>query len=402
MKKTIRCLSIVVTVTLLALPVFANRVNARAGDTVQEPCSTDGKIALYSEFYKELKGDQAKAFEAAKKYVACPLVPAADPPTPESKAAEAAEAARINYLKGFISKYEKQDRFTQLTRLIDNKKYAEAFPIGKDILNEQPDNLQIILDLTNAGYAANSAALDGDTVAYAKKSIQLIGSGKVPEKWGGFESKDGALGWMNYIIATRIAKNSLTDSIPYLIKAASYEGYIKKLPLTYNSLGDAYEKGPFAKQSAAYKAIYENKEETPESKLAIENINQIVDRMIDAYARAVALSGSDPQYKDVKALAMAGASDWYKFRHDKSEAGLNEMIVGVLSKPLPPEPTPITSLPTPPATPAPGPGTSATGSGAAPLSSNGTSTGTPAKTTTASSPTKAPGPTKPKRAHAQR
>ena len=36
----------------------------------------------------------------------------------------------------------------------------------------------------------------------------------------------------------------------------------------------------------------QDKDETPESKLALANINQIVDRMIDAYARAVALAGS--------------------------------------------------------------------------------------------------------------
>jgi hypothetical protein len=393
MKNTIQwCLSIVVTVMLLALPAYANKVNSSATDAVQDPCSTEGKIALYGEFYKELKGDQAKAYEAAKKYVACP-----------TDASDDAEVKRITYLKGFITKYEKQDRFTRLNRLIKiDKKYPEAFAIGKEILSDEPENLRVILDLTNAGYVANNVSLDGDTVAYAKKSIQLIESGKAPEKWEPFESKDDALGWMNYIIATRMAKNSQTEAIPYFIKAASYNGYIKKLPLTYNSLGEAYEKGPYAKLSDDYKIKYAGKDETPESKLAVENVNQVIDRMIDAYARAVALSGSDPQYKDIKVQALSAATDWYKFRHDKSDAGLNEMIAGVLSKPLPPEPTPLTSLPTPPVTPASGPGTSTTG--AAPTG-NGTSTqGSPAKTTAASSPAKAPGPTKPKlhRAHAQR
>src|SRR5882757_1607959 len=137
MKKTIRCLSIVVTVTLLALPVFANGVSPRAGEAVQEPCSADAKLALYGEFYKELKGDQAKAYEAAKKYVACPTTDATD----------AAEATRITYLKGFITKYEKQDRFTRLSKLMIDKKYADAFPLGKDILNDQPDNPSVTLDL---------------------------------------------------------------------------------------------------------------------------------------------------------------------------------------------------------------------------------------------------------------
>lgn len=373
MKKTIMFLSVCATVMLLTLPASANRIQLYA-DQPQEPCSLEGRTALYKAFLADYKGDTAKANEAAKKYVACPVDPA-----------DEAEVTRVKYLNNWISKYEKLNRVTRMTQLIIDKKYADAFPIGKDILNDEPENQRVILDLTNAGYAANNAALDADTVMYAKKSIQLIESGKAPEKWTPFDSKDDALGWLNYIIATRTIKNSPADAIPYFIKAASYDGKIKKLPFTYNALGEAYEKGPYAKLSADYKAKFEGKDETPESKLALENINQIVDRMIDAYARAVALAGTDSQYTDIKAKSLDAATFYYKVRHDKSDAGLNEMIASVLSKPLPPEPTPLTTLPTPAATPASGPGTST--SGAAPTAK---SQGSGAKASAATSPAKTP------------
>ena len=185
--------------------------------------------------------------------------------------------------------------------------------------------------------------------------------------------------------------------IPYFIKTASYDSKLKKLPFLYYSLGEAYEKGPYSKQSADYKAKYENKDETPESKLALENINQVIDRMIDAYARAVALAGSDSQYAAIKTQGMNAVSDWYKFRHNKSDAGLNEMIAGVLSTPLPPEPTPLTSLPTPPATPASGVGTT-------PATSSPSPQPAPTKNTAASTTTKPPTAPKPKlhRAHSPR
>ena len=368
MKNTIRCLSLVVTVTLFALPAFANRIHSPADDTAQDPCSADGKAALYSDFVKEIKGDQAKAYEMAKKYVACPA----------GEAPDAAEVQRVTYIKNFIAKYEKADRSTRFNKALVDKKYSDAFAIGKQILSDEPENLRVLFDLTNAGYAAPDASLDADTVAFAKKSIQLVEAGKAPEKWAPFDSKDDALGWLNYIVATRVVKNSPGEAIPLFIKAASYEGKIKKLPYAYNALGEAYEKGPFPKLLADYKK-YEGQEESTASKLALENLNQVIDRMIDAYARAVALSGSDAQYKDIKTQALAGATDWYKFRHDKSPVGLDELIANILSKPLPPEPTPITTLPTPAATPASGTGTSAAGS--AP--------------TATSSPVKTPGPTKP-------
>ena len=42
---------------------------------------------------------------------------------------------------------------------------------------------------------------------------------------------------------------------------------------------------------------------------------------------------------------MESLSNWYKYRHNQSDAGLTEVIAGILAKPLPPLPTPITTLP---------------------------------------------------------
>jgi hypothetical protein len=53
--------------------------------------------------------------------------------------------------------------------------------------------------------------------------------------------------------------------------------------------------------------------------------------MIDAYARAVALAGTSP----AKTQWMAQLTNFWKFRHDNSDAGLNEYIAGVLKTPLP-------------------------------------------------------------------
>jgi hypothetical protein len=385
MKKTIGLLSICAIGAMLALSAFANTVRLQL-DELQDPCSLESKTALYKDFLANYKGDTAKAYEDAKKYVACPV-----------DASDESETKRIDYLKNWIGKYEKENRKTRFAQLINDKKYAEAIPLGKDIVNDEPENLGILLNIANAGYAAqatgNNSSFNNDAIAEAKKSLQLIESGKAVEKWTPFESKDDAVGWLNYIIATMTKDKSPAESIPYFIKSASVEGTIKKLPYTYNFLGAAYETGPYAKQSADYKAKYENKDETPESKLALENINQLVDRMVDAYARAVATSGSDSKYAGIKADALKAATDWYKFRHNNSETGLNEMIAGVLAKPLPPEPTPLTSLPTPTIS-TPATGTPTTGS--APAGSNGLApTGTqPKPGTVKPAPTPTPTPVK--------
>ena len=158
-----------------------------------------------------------------------------------------------------------------------------------------------------------------------------------------FTSRDQALAWLNYSIGKAKLANSPAEALPYLIKAARYDSELKKTPGTYTDILTAYEKGPRATLTEDYEAKYKGKPETPESKLAAANINQIIDREIDAYARLAALTTNAADKKAV----MDELTGLYKYRN-KSETGLNELLASVLSRPLPDVPKPITSLPTPP------------------------------------------------------
>ncbi|MBA3514210.1 MAG: hypothetical protein H0T77_07550 [Pyrinomonadaceae bacterium] len=90
--------------------------------------------------------------------------------------------------------------------------------------------------------------------------------------------------------------------------------------------------------AAAYQTTFEGKDETAQSKLALEKLNVIIDRMIDAYTRAVAAAGNDPANAQNKTQWSSKLSEFYKFRHQGSEVGLNDLIPGALAKPLPPKP----------------------------------------------------------------
>jgi hypothetical protein len=120
--------------------------------------------------------------------------------------------------------------------------------------------------------------------------------------------------------------------------------------------------------SEQYKTQYQGKDETPESKLMLANINQLIDRMIDAYARAVALAAAKTEFATAKTAWNESLTQWYKYRNGDKTDGMDQLIAGVLSKPLPPEPTPLTSLPptsTPAATPTNTSGAAQNGNGAA-------------------------------------
>jgi hypothetical protein len=257
-----------------------------------------------------------------------------------------------------------------------------------------------MLDLAYAGFAAaleNKTTFVADAIAYSKKAMQLLESGKAPEKWEPYAGKEAALAFLNNYIGRLTVQSDPSAALPYLMKVAQHESKLKASPSTYGIIGAAYEAGPYAKLSADYKLMFGGKDETPESKLALENINQVVDRMIDAYARGVALAGTDPANQASKTSWMESLSTWYKYRHNQSDAGLNEMIAGILAKPLPPLPTPITTLPA--ATPASTP-TSGTVSAAGSPAGSGAASGTTPATTQPVTSNPAPANTTPKTAPA--
>ena len=379
MKKIIGLMVSCAAMMMFALTAFAN--------TAQGQCTDESKTAWYQEFTTNRTQDAAKAYEAAKKYLtACP----------------SEDTDITKYLKKWVAAYDKESRKLRLQPLLYNdKKYPEAYALGKEILADEPENLRVLIDLGYGGYLATIAkneTFNADATNYAKKAIQMIEAGKAPESWTPFKTKDEALSYLYYTVGY-LNRTTPAESLAPFIKAAHFESPLKKDPTLYYLIAASYEGGSYAKLSADYKAKFEGKDETPESKLALENINQVIDRMIDAYARAVALAGNDPKYATGKKEWMESLTTWYKYRHNQSDAGLTEMVASIMSKPLPPEPTPLTSLP------ATAPG-AASGVGASGSTAQPTATPSPAKPNPTSEAANKPaatkpntGPTRPKRNH---
>lgn len=399
MKKTIGALAICATLALPAAPAFANVIELNtqtqtAAPAQGGPCTDDSKAAWYADFTKFRTTDPVKAYDAAKKYLAaCPT-----------------EEGQIpTYLKKWVTAYDKEARKLKLADLfVNQKKYPEALTVAKEILVDEPDNTTALIYLGYGGYVVavttKNESGNAEALGYAKKAIQAIEAGKAPESWVPFKSKDDALGYLYYSLGY-MSRSNPTEALNYFIKAAQFEGEIKKNPQTYALIAASYE-AEYAKQSADYEAKYKGKDETPESKLAIANINQLVDRIVDALARAVSAAGTDAANQASKTQWLGRLTELYKFRHGGSDAGLTDMIASALSKPLPPVPTPLTTLPETPATtttPASGSmnngGSSSTTGAAQPAPGAASPTATPTATSTtapATTSTSAKAPVKPK------
>ncbi|HEY2963815.1 MAG TPA: hypothetical protein VGJ37_15455, partial [Pyrinomonadaceae bacterium] len=265
-----KLLMIGATVALLALPVAAaNNSITINDDTAQDQCTPENKNALYQEFLKYRKDDQPKAFDAAKKYLACPAP--ADVTQDQQKI--------IDYLKKWSTAYEEGMKSVDFDKVLwTDKNYPEAFKRGGDILAKEPENLKVLVALGTNGYlVASNQQLTAEALDRARKALQLIEGGKSLENWAPLAGKDAAVAYLNFTIGTLTLEKDPANALKNLIKAAQFETPLKKSPFTYAYIAAAYETGPYAKQSGEYKTVYGGKDETPESKLALANINQLVD-----------------------------------------------------------------------------------------------------------------------------
>jgi hypothetical protein len=313
---------------LLAAAVMLAAFAAPALPQAKE-CNDEFKAATYQKWYDNRKDKQDVAYQAAKDYLAtC---------TTEDQYSKA--------LKNFVDAYDKLQATNSTNKQFEdaykNKNYADQIKLGKQIVATDPENSGIYIVMGLAGLG--DPALLNESAEYAKKAITMIEAGK---PFAPLTSKDQTLAYLNYVVAKSVIKNSPADAIPYMLKAVRYESDLKKNPQVYAELAGAYGEGPIAKLSEEYKAKFTT--ESPESKLALANINQMIDRQIDALARAAALSSDAANKKAVMDVLTGLYTD-----RNKSPAGLNEMIAGILAKPIPDVPTPLTSLPsTPSSTPA--------------------------------------------------
>lgn len=367
MKRIIKLFTFAAMLAALALPVLAQ----------SSECTDEKKSGWYDTFLKNYKGELAQqnvAYDAAKQYLAC----SADP-----------NDQYAAYLKKFVDAMDKlrgaQDINKQFDAAYKGKNYSEQLRLGKQILATDQDNPTVNIIVGVAGLG--DVKVLPESASYAKKAIELINAGKSPAPY----TKDQALAYLNWTVGKSTLTSAPADAVPYLVKAAQLNSEVSKQPQLYVDLAAAYENGAQAKLTEDYKSkLGPNNTETPDSKLVLENLNQVIDRRIDALARAAALTTN----ANDKKLVMDDLTTLYKYRN-KSDTGLNDLVASVLSKPVPEVPTPITSLPTPTTpTPAATPTTgganggamNATGNSGGAKNSNGatSTTGQKSTSTTAS------------------
>ncbi|HEX8072204.1 MAG TPA: hypothetical protein VF546_19820 [Pyrinomonadaceae bacterium] len=341
MKTTLRLLSLAALACAFALPAFAQDAAAAA----QGPCTEQARTDLYTKYYelkgkKDAKGQpdpaaQKQAYDVAKEYA--------------GKYAASCPDQYTTAVQKFIAAYDKAVLEVDFLKAFNDKRWADAISLGKQIQATRPDDVKTALLMSWAGYnfAILPANKDNTTaraeaISLVQRAAQLLESGKTADSYVPYTDRDAAQSFLIYELGALNLKDNPDEAVKHLVKVAQGNSAAKQEPTTYSYLAYAYEK-EYAKAYEDYQKKYTV--ESDESRVALANINLIVDRVIDAYARAIAYTKGETADK---AAWKQKVTELYKSRHEGSDAGLAEMLATITTKPLLIT-TPVTSVPAAPA-----------------------------------------------------
>lgn len=400
--KFLTCAALVASVSVPTLartaPVFAPVTTAQA----QQDAAAQ-KTDLYKRFLAAFgrkgadgKADpagQAEAYQLGKEYV-------------QKYSADTDQY--ITYIKNFVASYEKTSLFQPYADAYKSKNYPEMITRGKAYLAANPDDLAVVMTLGSLSLQPGNETntqINTEAATFARQALQQIESGKAPadNKWSPFKDKDDAIGFLNYSLGvSSLRAKSYNDAAKYFVEASKHST-LKTEPVIYLTLATTYQSiyDPVRQQVVALQSA-----DTPEAQALRARANGMIDNIIDAYARAVYFTRSNPQmqqrYGAQMTEWMTELTNFYKYRNNNSDATLQQFINGVAAKPLPSSEfaaaTPATTnTPATPATPAAtDPATTTTPATTTPATpSTPTNTNTPANTTprTPATPAARPTPT---------
>jgi hypothetical protein len=305
--------------TLLLLAVVLLPVAIVAAQSPQEE-----KAALYAKFIENIKGEadaQKLAYEQGQEYL---------------RKFGSDNDQYVAYIQRWLGRYEKADREFKFNNAFNSKDFPKSFELGREILIKDGDVFPVIVRLVTAGslYAeTGNASLTDEALGYAKKGLDLIDSGKVTDPKP-FKAIDDARGFFNFTMGWLSRDKAPAEAVAALRRAAETGGSYKTDQATYVALAIAIANAEYDPLANEYREKHAGKDVTPESEAMLTKIKGIAERMIDAYARAVAVS-TKPEQQEQKRKLLDELTTLYKQFHNDSDEGLNDLIAKVLTKPLP-------------------------------------------------------------------
>lgn len=289
---------------------------AKAANKINEAKDAPGKLAVGSEFVKKYPKSEVRRQVA--EHVASHVAAVPD----HAQRATLAE----QYVAAFNAPGE-ADLVTEvlLDSYLKTNRAADAFRVAGPWLESHPDD---VLSRASLAFAATQALLAGNDAfaqqgrQYGTQAIALLEADKRPANYTDAqwtEYKNSWLPLLNYtgaIIATKAGDAAGARKL--LENAAALKS---TEPQVYSMLGN-YANDEYEAQARQYQATAAG----PARDEALQKALATLDRVIEYYAQAVALSTDRPEYQAMRAQLLANLESYYKYRHKNSTEGLQQLI----------------------------------------------------------------------------
>ncbi len=201
----------------------------------------------------------------------------------------------------------------------------DAFRLGAVWLEKNPDDVDAmrrlaVVGLNEAIKGNNKFVEQGNK--YGAKAIEILEADRKPlttdaAQWAEYKTK-----WMPAIYREAgflaMSAGDRATAKARLLKAAELKN---PDPAIYAYIGQMNDE-EYAELAKAYQAMPAG----AEKQAKLKEVQAQMDKAIEYYARAIAVAGDNPQYENLRKQVRPGLEEYYKFRHNGSTDGLQQMI----------------------------------------------------------------------------
>ena len=201
----------------------------------------------------------------------------------------------------------------------------DAFALAAEMLAKNHDDVEVLIRMTAAGIdqASKKDLKYADiSLQYGLKAIALLEATTKPasvteEAWTSQRGKLGQLYQHTGILYLAAGRNT-QEAKARFTKASTLS---PREPFNYALLARVFL-AEYSMQNEAYDAMPEGKSKQE----AQTKLDELLDSMIDANARAVALATGRVEYQSLLQSLVPELTNHYKIRHNQSTKGLQELI----------------------------------------------------------------------------
>lgn len=269
---------------------------------------------------------QAEAF--AKKYPKSTLRPQVVLGLTSEIGKVSDDAQRLTFGERFLKTFSNDADSGRIKALVVDdyiraKRVDDAFTLGTSILTKEPENLPVLSVLAIAGseeVRKQNAKYSTQAWQYGLKAIELIETNKKPANmddayWTYHQSLLPQL-YLN-MGTLALAGGKPAEARPRLEKAIQLN---PAEPTGYVFLG-----GLIDDEYRVIAESYQAMKEGPEKQEALKKATELMDKVIDLYARALGAATGKHEYKPMYDQVLELVTPYYRYRH-KSTTGLQPLI----------------------------------------------------------------------------